>query len=281
MVVLITGCRSGFGLLSAVEAARRGHVVYAGLRAAATADRLREAAQGLDVRPLQLDVLSPDQRDGAVARILSEEGRLDGLVNNAGIAMGGFLEQLEEDEIRRLFDVNVLALWAMTKAALPALRASRGCLINVSSISGRIAMPSLGAYGASKHAVEGMTEAWRHELAPFGVRVALIEPGPYKTDIFERNRLVGRRVREPASPYAPLVAAVEAAFDASIDQTMGDPVEVARKIADVLEDPSPRLRYPMGPMVAFRIAAKALVPFSVFSWGLRRALGMPGTIVDQ
>lgn len=274
MILLITGCRSGFGLLASVEAARRGHTVYAGLRSLDTADRLREAAGGLPVHPLQLDVTDPAQREAALARVLDEQGRLDGLVNNAGIALGGFLEQLDDDELRRQLDVNFFSVVALTRAALPALRASRGAIVSVSSMSGRMAMPSLGAYAASKFALEAAMEAWRHELRPFGVRVSLVEPGPYKTDIFERNRLVGRHVRDPDSLYAPLVASVEAAFDRNAEAAMGDPLDVARKIVALLEHPAPPLRCPMGRISNLRIAARALLPWSLYEAGMARALGL-------
>ena len=119
-VVLITGCRSGFGLLAAVGAAKRGHQVYAGLRDLDTAGDLRLATEGLAVTPVQLDVTDADQRRGVLDQILSEHGRIDGLVNNAGIAMGGFLEVLEEDEIRKVMEVNVFGVWAhMRLLSLP------------------------------------------------------------------------------------------------------------------------------------------------------------------
>src|SRR5690606_6191985 len=134
--------------------------------------------------------------------------RLDALVNNAGVGLGGFQEQVETDELQRLFDVNVLSIHALTRLALPHLRASKGMVMNVSSMAGRQAMPGLGAYAASKFAVEGMTEALRHELRPFGVRVVLVEPGPYKTDIFERNRWMARATSEPG-PYSRFLRRLE------------------------------------------------------------------------
>ena len=115
MITLITGCRSGFGLLSAVSAARAGHTVYAGLRDPETADDLMAAADGLPVHPLALDVTEPEQCQAAVDRVVSEHGRIDGLVNNAGVALGGFLEQLERDELEHLYAVNVLGVWELTR----------------------------------------------------------------------------------------------------------------------------------------------------------------------
>src|SRR5690606_31195235 len=161
--------------------------------------------------------------------------------------LGGFQEQVETDELQRLFDVNVFSIHALTRLALPHLRASNGIVINVSSMAGRQAMPALGAYAASKFAVEGMTESLRHEMRPFGVRVVLVEPGPYKTDIFERNRWTARAASEPG-PYAAFMRRMEALV-ASAERTMGDPQEVADLVVRLLRDPRPRLRHPLGPGV--------------------------------
>ncbi|MCK6521878.1 SDR family NAD(P)-dependent oxidoreductase [Myxococcota bacterium] len=272
MVLLITGCRSGFGLLTAVTAARAGHKVYAGLRDPNTADALREAAAGLPVTPIALDVVDAEQRQAAVAQILRDEGRLDGLVNNAGIALGGYLEQLEEDELRRVLEVNLISVWALTRLVLPTMRAQgRGHVINVSSISGLLALPGLGAYAASKFALEGMTEALRHELRPFGVQVCLVEPGPYKTDILGRNRTLGRNALDTTSPYAPYTRKAEALFDRIAAQGSGDPQDVADAIVALLHDPSPALRNVLGGSARVRAMMKRALPFGVLEWAIGRA----------
>jgi NAD(P)-dependent dehydrogenase (short-subunit alcohol dehydrogenase family) len=214
------------------------------------------------VRPLQLDVTVAAERDAAVRRILDEQGRIDGLVNNAGRALGGFLEQVDEDELRAVLDVNVVGAFAMTKAVLPAMRAQRsGAVVMVSSMSGRMAFPALGTYATSKFALEGMSEAWRHELALFGVRVVLVEPGAYATDIWERNRAVCRHGRDPDSPYAPFVDRVDRRFKDLVERQMGDPQEVADRICDLLVHPSPALRHPMGKDARLRTLLVRLAPF--------------------
>lgn len=267
-VVLITGCGSGFGLLAAAEAARRGHVVYAGLRRLESRQRLDEATAGAAVHALQLDVTSEAQRDAAVDRILAEQGRIDALVNNAGIAVGGFLEEFDEDELRTLFEVNVFGAWALTRRILPTMREqASGTLVMISSMSGRMALPGLGAYAGSKFALEGMSEAWRHELAPFGIRVVILEPGPYKTDIFGRNRNLSRRTKDPSSPYASWTRHLDAVMEARVDRA-GDPQEVAHRICDVIEQRSPRLRHPMGRGSGARAAFARLAP----SWLIERAV---------
>ena len=270
-VVLITGCGSGFGLLTAVEAARRGHTVYAGLRRLASEARLREAAEGLPIRTLELDVTVPEHRDAALARIHGEEGRLDGLVNNAGRALGGFLETVEEDEVRAVFEVNVFAVWAMTRACLPMLRsAGNGTIIMMSSMSGRMGLPGLGVYASSKFALEGMTEAWRHELAPFGVRVVLVEPGPYRTDIFGRNRHVARGSQARQGPYAARTAFIDQHIARPAAEHAGDPADVARKVCDLLVARTPGLRHPMGRGAKVRDIAARVMPFRLLERLVRR-----------
>lgn len=273
-VVLVTGCGSGFGLLAAVEAARRGHTVYAGLRRLNAASRLTEAAAGLDVTPLQLDVTRAEEREAAVAQILAAHGRIDALVNNAGRPLGGFLETVDEDELRDLFEVNVVAPWALTRACLPSMRAQgRGTVVMVSSMSGRMALPGLGAYAASKFALEGLSEAWRHELAPFGVRVVLIEPGPYRTDIFGRNRLLTRNA-SAEGPYAAWTRHLDRVLEARTARA-GDPEEVAARICDVIEAERPRLRHPMGRGSVARTLLLRAAPFGVVERLVARIAGPP------
>ncbi|MCO4747597.1 MAG: SDR family NAD(P)-dependent oxidoreductase [Proteobacteria bacterium] len=274
MIVLITGCRSGFGLHAAVEVARRGHTVYAGLRDLSTADALRTATEGLDVRPVQLDVTKPEERDSVVAEILAEHGRIDGLVNNAGIAIGGFVEEIEEDELRRVMEVNFFAIWALTSACLPAMRAQEsGAIVNISSRSGVYALPVLGAYAASKWALEAMSESLRHEVRPFGIRVTLIEPGPYKTDIFDRPYAMGRNVGGPNSPYAQFMDKLNETVNQS-KASAHDPRDVARKIADLLEAPAPALRHPMGPGVVPSLLARRFLPFGLLERLIAKKTGL-------
>lgn len=273
MVVLVTGCRSGFGMGIAVEAARRGHTVYAGLRDPGTGDALVAAAAGLDVRPLALDVTDRGQIDAAVARILAETGRIDALVNNAGRALGGPLETLDEDELRDLLDVNVLAPWALTRAVLPTMRAQGGgTVVMMSSVSGRMALPGLGAYACSKFALEGMSEAWRHEVAPFGVKLFLVEPGPFKTDIWGRNRSLSRRALDPGSPYAPFVSRIEDVIVRVAEGRAEDPAIVERYVVDLVERPPKRLRHVLGRASALRLWAKALLPDPWLAAAVQRAV---------
>jgi NAD(P)-dependent dehydrogenase (short-subunit alcohol dehydrogenase family) len=271
MIVLVTGCRTGFGKLIAVSAARAGHVVYAGVRDPERCPELRSAAQGLDVIPVRLDVTDAAQREATVAKIVDERGRLDALVNNAGIALGGFQEQVASDELEKLFAVNVFGPHALTRLSLPHLRASRGVVINVSSMAGRQALPGLGAYAGSKFALEGMTEALRHEMRPFGVRVVLVEPGPYRTEIMEENRWNARAAAEPG-PYDRFTARMEELF-LGAQRQMGDPQDVADLVVKLLSEPRPALRYPLGPRVRLRLFLRESMPFAVWEAAVARMIG--------
>jgi len=268
-VALITGCSSGIGLAIATEAARAGNVVYAGVRDPASVAGLASTS---GIVPVSLDVTSAADREAAVERVRREQGRLDVLVNNAGQALGGFLEQLEEDEVRRLFDVNVFGAWAMTRVALPHLRSARGLVVLMSSMSGRSALPGLGAYAASKFALEALGEAWRHELTPFGVRVVLVEPGAYRTEIFGRNRRLGRRVKDAASPYAPFVERFDVLATRTVERLARDPSEVARLVVSLFDAPRPALRHPIGPGARLRSLLLRVAPFSLVEAILRRVM---------
>ncbi|MFV8754904.1 SDR family NAD(P)-dependent oxidoreductase [Nannocystaceae bacterium ST9] len=267
-VVLVTGCRSGFGFETAMLAANEGHRVYAGLRDLAGSGEFVRACAGKSIIPLQLDITDASQRKAAIARIADDEGRLDVLVNNAGTALGGFLEQIDEDELRALFEINVFATFAMTQAALPLMRGEQrqSTIVMISSMSGRLAYPGLGAYASSKFAIEGMAEAWRQELREHGVRVVVVEPAMYKTSIFERNRRVGRRVDEPGNPYARRWSEFMRAYVALVDKTAGEPIEVAELILALIEQADPVLRHPIGQGSRAREMLARLAPYSVVEW---------------
>jgi len=271
-VVLVTGCRSGFGLGIAAALIEGGHTVYAGLRDVATAEGLTAACSGPGtLHVVQLDVTSAADRDAVAARIAKDGAGLDCLVNNAGVGLGAFCEQIDEDEFRQVFDVNVIGLWATTKAALPLLRSSRGSVINIGSMQGVLAFPGMSAYAASKFAVEGLSESLRHEMGPFGVRVHLVQPGPFKTDIFTRNRREGRNLRDPASVYAPILQRMDARVEEHTGRA-GDPAEVTRRVVELVQGRHTALRHPVGPGARARVWIRNLVPFGVVEWVVQRIL---------
>ena len=274
MVVLVTGCSRGFGHRTCVELAQRGHTVYAGLRDPSAPGDLPQRSPGLDIRPLALDVVCPDQRSEAVKTILDEAGHIDGLVNNAGIAIGGMLEEIEEDELRRVMEINFFGLWALTREVLPAMRNARsGAIVNISSRSGVYAMPAFGPYAASKWAVEALSESWRYELGPFGIRVHVVQPGPYRTHIWNRDYAFGRRTMTEDSPYRVHRPRLEALVEQA-QANAHDPRDVAVVVADLLEGRRSGFRHPMGPGVVPSMLARRFLPFSWIESVIRKKTGL-------
>jgi NAD(P)-dependent dehydrogenase (short-subunit alcohol dehydrogenase family) len=166
---------------------------------------------------------------------MAEAGGIDALINNAGIGIGGFVEDLTLDDYRRQFETNFFGLVAMTKAVLPHMRRARsGRIVNLSSIGGRTTNAVLSAYNASKYAVEGFSESLAFETSLFGVQVVLIEPGTFKTEIFEANRQIAPGMRDPASPYFDVSRALEAKIDRLYARVAADPRKVAEAILRAL-----------------------------------------------
>jgi NAD(P)-dependent dehydrogenase (short-subunit alcohol dehydrogenase family) len=272
---LITGAGSGFGLYTAVELAKSGFRVFAGLRDPARSDALHGAAceAGATVEILELDVTRADAIASAVAETQRRAGGVEVLVNNAGFGMGGFLEDLTLDELRVQFETNFFGVVAMTKAVLPSMRErGRGRIINISSISGRLAPPGMSAYAASKWAVEGLSESLRHELKPLGIWVSLVEPGTYKTDIFGKNRRVAARATDPASPNYERSKRLEATVERMLARKRSSPIAVARTITRVALARRPKMRYLVGKDAYGEVAMKTLLPFSAIEWGVSQYL---------
>lgn len=191
-VILITGSSSGFGRLAAEALARRSHIVYASMRGvegknAARADELRKLAkdENLSLHPLDLDVTDDRSVSDALSAVVAREGRIDVVVNNAGIASFGLTEAFQVDEIKQIFETNVYGPARVNRAALPYMRErGSGRLIHISSVVGRVVFPTAGVYAASKYALEALAESLRYELAPLGIDSTVIEPGAYPTEIF-------------------------------------------------------------------------------------------------
>jgi len=206
-VALITGASSGIGLVTTVELARAGYAVVATMRDVSRRgkldDALRAAGQGADVR--ELDVTRLDMMPALIDGVAATHGRIDVLVNNAGFAMAGFAEDVSVAELREQFETNFFGHVALTKAVLPVMRTQQsGHIIMISSISGRSAPAVLSSYAASKFALEGWSESLRIECAPLSVKVSLVEPGAFATDIWERNRKIGEVAQSEASPNRAL-----------------------------------------------------------------------------
>ena len=264
-VAVVTGSSSGIGLLTAVELARNGYRVVATMRDLGRSAKLEETAQKaglrdrLDLR--RLDITETDSLAGAVSEIAREHGRIDVLVNNAGFSCAGFAEDITLAELRQQMETNFFGTVAMTKAVLPIMRRQRsGHIVQLSSIEGRVATPLLSSYAASKFALEGWSEALRIELRALGIRVVLIEPGPYDTDIWERNLVLGKQALHPDSPNKERSRRF-AGFVKSTASQRRDAREVAELIVRVTNDPHPRLRYLLGPNVQSHVWFRALLPW--------------------
>src|SRR5260221_9968280 len=187
--ILVTGSTSGFGRLTVETLARQGYIVFAGMRAAAgknapAAEALRALAQreALALQTIEIDVTDDASVERAIAEIIETIGRLDVVVNNAGVAYTGPLEAFTLEQVRQQFETNVFGILRVNRAALPQMRTQgSGLLLQIGSLAGRVAIPFQGLYGATKFALEGLTESYRDELAPFGIDAAIIEPGTYPT----------------------------------------------------------------------------------------------------
>jgi len=262
-IAVITGSSSGFGLLTAVELSAAGYRVVATMRNLERrhlldeALRQRNALTNVDVR--QLDVTETEKIGPVIAKIAADYGRIDVLINNAGFAMAGFLEDVTLAELRKQFETNFFGHVAVTKAALPTMRKQRfGHVIMVTSIAGRCAQPVVGSYAASKWALEGWSEALRIEMQAVGVQIVLVEPGAYETDIWERNAQLGQSVNDPSSN-----AARGKRFSEHIQKSVhkADAREVAQLILRIAENPHPKLRYLAGTDAKMQVALKALMPW--------------------
>lgn len=269
-VAIVTGSSSGFGLLTVVEIAKAGFSVVATMRDPQRRTRLDAAlvAAGnnllsqVDVR--QLDVTNFENIPSTISEIARDHGRIDVLVNNAGFAVGGFAEDVLLEELRLQLETNFFGQVATTKAVLPTMRAQRsGHIIMVSSILGLMGQPLISSYCASKHALEGWAEALRIELRSLGIKVVLVEPGAYKTDIWTRNVLVSRGSTDESSPNKERSRRYVDGVKES-KRGMGDPMEVAHLITRIAQDPNPRLRYRAGRDAKIGYFMRALLPWSIW-----------------
>src|SRR5437667_8010210 len=182
--ILITGASSGFGRDTAETLFRAGHTVYASMRGAEGKNReAAEALRELGIKTVELDVSDDASVEAGVKTVLGEAGKIDVLVNNAGIASAGVTEAFTTEQAKAIFDTNVIGLLRVTRAVLPAMRRQHdGLIINIGSILGRVTFPFLGIYGASKFAVEALTDSLRYELSQLGVEVVAVQPSAYPTN---------------------------------------------------------------------------------------------------
>lgn len=270
---IVTGSSSGFGLLCAIELALKGFTVIATMRDTNKANALIEVAKEKQVEKYiqvtPLDVISSDSIR-QFKLFLENYSHIDVLVNNAGVAVGGFSEELSLEDYRRQFETNFFGVIAVTNAVLPIMRARKqGRIINMSSISGRIGFPGLSAYSASKHALEGYSESLRLEVRPFGIDVSLIEPGSYQTNIWTS---VDQLANNPDSPYTFYMESLLKEINNG-KADYGDPSDVAKLAAQIAcTAGTPDLRYPIGKGVKTNLFLKKTLPWKLLESAILKRL---------
>ncbi len=268
----MTGCSSGIGRAAALEAAERGHLVYATARDPGSLSDLQGRP---GIRTLTLDVTDAASIAAAVSTALAEEGRIDALVNNAGFGRYGAVEDVPLEDWRAQFEVNVFGAIAMISAVLRSMREARsGTIVNVSSVAGRIPIPFASPYCASKHALEAVSDALRVEVAGFGVRVVLVEPGPIESRFSDRARAGVAALLDQPGPYSSVYRNAESAMRKEFQAGVLPPGAVATVILKAIESRRPRSRYAVGRMPKVLFPLKRVLTDRAFDRLMRRALKM-------
>jgi NAD(P)-dependent dehydrogenase (short-subunit alcohol dehydrogenase family) len=283
--ILITGASTGLGREMALFLAERGFAVYATMRDASDAGSLlndpRSSKGKLKVLPLDVTDTISIQR--AVETIVAEAGGIYGVINNAGIGLRGYFEDLDSQDIRKMFDANLFGVMEVTRAVLPHMRpAKRGRILLISSVGGRIGSLGVSTYCSSKFALEGFGESLFMELAPLGIRVSLIEPGIIKTERWTINRGVAPRATDPRSPYYAWFMQSEREAEKLVQASTATPADVAAVVHQALTAETPKLRYMIGRKAKLAVALRRWLPGDLFEriyFGtvMRRATRAPGS----
>ncbi|PEU78474.1 short-chain dehydrogenase [Bacillus anthracis] len=273
-VAIITGSSSGFGLLTTLELAKKDYLVIATMRNLEKQANLLSQATQLNllhnITVQQLDVTDQNSIHN-FQLFLKEINRVDLLINNAGYANGGFVEEIPVEEYRKQFETNLFGAISITQLVLPYMRVQKsGKIINISSISGQVGFPGLSPYVSSKYALEGWSESLRLEVKPFGINVALVEPGSYNTNIWEVGKQLATNQSDTTSPYKEYMDKIQKHINSGSD-TFGNPIDVAKKIVDIAEAKRTTLRYPIGKGVKFMILAKKILPWRLWEYLVLRS----------
>ncbi len=270
--VLVTGASAGIGRVTCLHLAEKGYTVIGTSRSLDRLAGLFEDAErrGLRVWGVEMDVNSDASVGSVVPGLVSQFGSIHALVNNAGFGVWGPLESVSIEELKMQFEANFFGAVRMIQAVLPGmLSRGSGRIVNISSVLGRIGTPFNGAYVSSKYALEGMSESLRIELAPFGVRVCLIEPGLFATD-FQKNEVKAARSEDPALAYAPYIRRYNRRHG-QFDHLASDPIKVAKVIERVISAPRPSLRHPVGVDCRVATVAARILPERLFYTIMSRA----------
>jgi len=265
-VALVTGISSGIGLATASRLLTVGFRTFGTIRQMSRASHL---PQGLEV--IALDVRDEESVEAGIEEVLERAGRIDALVNNAGAALVGSLEETSIDEARELFETNFFGVLRTTKTVLPVMRRqSYGRIANIGSVLGFLPAPYLGIYAATKHALEGYSESLDHEVRRFGIRVSVIEPGFTRTNFNQNTQLVS----QPLTLYSAERGLTQAAVAKSIAN--GDqPATVAEAVVRAITSRHPRVRYPGGREARLLSILKKFAPERILDRGLRKQFGLP------
>lgn len=276
---LVTGASTGIGRATALHLDARGWRVFAGVRREEDAESLRDAGSERLV-PLMLDVTDAKQVSDAAARIGGDRGQagLDGLVNNAGIAVPGPLETLPIDNFKRQIEVNLTAHVAVTQAMLPAIRTARGRIVFITSIGGLMAFPMFGAYHAAKFGLEAVGDVFRQELRPWGIQVSIVEPGSIATPIWERGEAevdaIAERARDGHADLYGEAMEVQREVARKTGARGIPPEKVAARIEHALSARRPRTRYLVGADARGQALASRVLPDRWVDWIVARVTGM-------
>ncbi len=273
--ILITGTSSGFGLLAAARLASQKHKVIATMRdpekSGPLVNEVHRRKGEVDI--LQLDVTNQGSIKRAFNYIGSQYGYLDVLVNNAGYGIGGFFEDLTEEELRAQFETNFFGVQNVTREAIPLMRHRKGAkIINISSVAGFSTSPCFGAYNASKWALEAFSESLRYELKLFGIDVVLIEPGTYRTNIFHDNAKYAKNFNDPQSPYFLISQKLKKKVLEYVESCRKDPETIAALIEKIINTTHPKFRNIPDLEGRLLFTFRKILPFKLYSWMVERAL---------
>ena len=274
-VAVVTGSSSGIGLAASLALAKNGYLTYATMRNLAKQDSIQSVAEKehLPVRTVQLDVTDENSVQNAIQSILSESGRIDLLVNNAGYGMTGAFEDIGIDEIKSLYETNVFGVIRVTQAVLPIMRKQgSGRIINISSGAGRIGYPGGSAYVSSKFALEGLSESMAFEVEQFGIKTVLVEPGFIRTN-FAENIVTAKKAQDPNSPYSQTMMQMKSSSHRRrMIENAPDADLVASVIVEAATAKEPNLRYLAGKDVQQMVAAKKSMSDEEFQNMIRQSV---------
>jgi NAD(P)-dependent dehydrogenase (short-subunit alcohol dehydrogenase family) len=274
-VAIVTGSSTGIGYDTSLILARSGFLTYATMRNLNKSENLKSVAtkENLPIRIKQLDVTDDVSVTNAIQSISSEAGHIDVLVNNAGYGLNGAFEDLAMDEIKAQYETNVFGLIRTTQAVLPIMRRQKsGAIVNISSGAGRFGFPTGSAYVSTKFAVEGLSESMSYELEPFGIKVAIVEPGVIRTN-FGDGLVVAKKSQDPNSPYSQMMQRSAAGFEKMM-KNASSPDVVAKVVLNAIKDENPSLRYLAGSDVETWLGGKRKVADEEFHKRMKQNMFM-------